>query len=370
MTRSPRVAWIPTANDPRIGSARLRCFHPLRSLRNAGWSAEVYRPGGAYDAVVFQKAYSEDLLGLASDLKEGGVRVVFDLCDNHFYNPNNHPVLAERAARLSRMIDLADLVTASTPEIAQLVPDKEVHVVDDALDRFDSPVSRVTAAARRGSSRRTTRFVWFGNAGGDNPPFGLGHVRKLLPLLESLSDEIPLSLTIISNSPEEFARTLPAPRFALRYRNWMLRSFAHTFVRHDVCVLPVELNPFTRCKTANRVAQSLLLGVPVIADPVPSFLEFSRFILLNDWESHLKQYALDKTLRRAHADAGRRYVRATHTPQRVAYQWQRVFAHVLAESDPSDSFPLGQSSEASQVLKQAHPAPIVEQQTPHQGEGE
>ncbi|MEJ7708822.1 MAG: hypothetical protein WKF84_02960 [Pyrinomonadaceae bacterium] len=53
------------------------------------------------------------------------MKTVFDLCDNHFYNPQNLPTLDERAIRLQRMIDLVDSVSVSTPELAKLIQGKQ-----------------------------------------------------------------------------------------------------------------------------------------------------------------------------------------------------------------------------------------------------
>ena len=54
--------------------------------------------------------------------------------------------------------------------------------------------------------------------------------------------------------------------FATRYLEWRLDTFAQIFRRQDVCIIPVALNPFTACKTNNRLVLSLLMGLPGIAD--------------------------------------------------------------------------------------------------------
>ena len=92
--------------------------------------------------------------------------------------------------------------------------------------------------------------------------------------------------------------------------------------------MPIEPNPFTLCKTANRVALSLQLGVPVVADPIPSFEEFAPFVQLGSWPESLERYATDPQLRAAHVREGRRYIAKTYTPERVVSQWSTLFEHV------------------------------------------
>ena len=85
---------------------------------------------------------------------------VFDLCDNHFYNPMQRADYHDRAERLRRMIDDVDAVTASTPELAALV-DRPCDIIDDALDAVHTPWwergdggAASAAPARRGTAMR------------------------------------------------------------------------------------------------------------------------------------------------------------------------------------------------------------------------
>lgn len=326
-----RIGWIPFSSDLRIASARLRCALPARYLADAGWDSKLVdrRDPYGYDVVVFQKAYDEDSLALASRLSAGGTRLVFDLCDNHFYNPGASPVLEERAERLRRMLDLADAVTVSTEQLRELVPERDPTVVDDALDELEAPSRPRMALAARLRPRRELRLVWFGNAGMETPSFGLPHLRGVIPVLEELRLATPLLLTVISNSKAAYRNVLRDAGFPHRYREWNVRRFPRDFCSNDICIVPIGRNPFTVCKTANRVALSLRLGVPVIADPIPSLDELAPYILLGSWCENLSRYASDRTLRASHAREGRRYVDATYTPERVVAQWSAVFERVV-----------------------------------------
>ena len=52
---------------------------------------------------VYEASYNE-----AQKLQAQGVRVVLDLCDNHFYNPGDAPELTRAGVELRRMLRLAD----------------------------------------------------------------------------------------------------------------------------------------------------------------------------------------------------------------------------------------------------------------------
>jgi hypothetical protein len=327
-----RIGWIPTSQDSRIASARLRCALPSLYLRKAGWRSEVFEESraGSYDVVVFQKVYDKDRLALAERLRQRGTATIFDLCDNHFYNPDDLPQLAERADRLRRMLDLVSAVSVSTEALAELVADRSPTVIDDALDPITpSPLGRARSWARyRLGMGRRIRLVWFGNAGTESPPFGLAHLPRINSTLEELAARRPLSLTVISNSRSAYERAVASASFPTRYVEWNAGTFRRAFPDHDICVLPIEPNPFTLCKTANRVALSLQLGVPVVTDPIPSFEDFAPFVQLGHWPESLERYADDAELRATHVREGRRYIASTYTPERVVAQWSALFERV------------------------------------------
>jgi hypothetical protein len=286
------------------------------------------------DVVVFQKKYGLEELELAECLRDRGTVTVFDLCDDHFYNPDNLPELAERALRVRRMIDLVDGVSVSTEPLLQLVTGKETAVIDDAIDEL---AVRRTAVWRpkptRGEAKDDElRLVWYGEAGLESPSFGLRHVCKVVPVLNDLARRRRLHLTVISNSRETYEQVLGDACFPTKYHKWQEAAFPGLFTNHDVCLIPIEENPFTFAKTANRVILALRLGVPVVADRIPSYEEFAPFVLFDDWAESIERYAADPALRRRHVRAGRAYVDAKYTRERVVYQWSSFFEHLLGRS--------------------------------------
>ena len=333
---SARIGWRPFSYDNQVASARLRSFLPCRHLAAAGCRASIVAPDGrgAYDCIVFQKAYSERDLDLARRCVTRGVKVVLDLCDNHLYNPSGDPALAQRADRLRRMIDLADAITVSSPVLATFLPRRSLAVIDDAVEvPALCPASRRWQQARRtrrGARRRPVRLVWFGHSGSESPAFGLIHLRNLLPELEHLHRSLPLRLTAITNSRLSFDRHLSGSAIPTRYVRWRHASFGYHLARHDVCIIPIESNPFTICKTNNRAVLSLLLGVPVVADMIPSYEELGEWILFDHWSSNIPTYAHDIDLVRQHVANGRSYVQQTYTPRHLVEQWSGALCAVLS----------------------------------------
>jgi glycosyltransferase involved in cell wall biosynthesis len=327
------IAWKPCGNLD-TASSRLRAFLPCHYLQKHGWSCEIFNPKNvdSYDLVIFQKAYEEEDLQLANRLKQCKKKVIFDLCDNHFAYSKSDPSHSNRIARLSAIINIADTVSVSTVELSKLIEHHSVKVIDDAIDippiKFKDQSIYKLKEVLSGKSR-TLKIVWFGNSGLEDPPFGLIDLVNVIPFLETLTQDYSISLSIISNSKDLADHYVGKPTFPVFYYRWKYESFASIFSLHDICILPINLNPFTICKTNNRVVLSLMLGVPVIADKIPSYSEFENFVMFSDWKNNLMRYALDSELRKQHILQGQKYIKKKYTQEHSVKQWSSLFESVL-----------------------------------------
>jgi len=290
--------------------------------------------------VVFLKAYNENDIRLAEDLKARGKLVVFDLCDNHFLMNET------RVARLRRMFQLADHWVTSTPALAEVIREnlggmehKPIHVIEDAVEEtLITPALNVSgkvkahwqmAALSRFLGRQghegATHLVWFGNHQGSHRDSGLVHVQKLRPLLETLAARHPLTLTIISNSRDSFEKHFAGWEIPLFYMDWSPHNFFQAMKRHDIAVIPIELNEFTKVKTNNRIALSLYLGLGVVADSIGSYEEFAACTFLDDWENGLRQYIAQPRLIESHVRQGRKIISEKYSLPVIASHWRRLF---------------------------------------------
>lgn len=331
---SPRVGFKPFAYDDSVPSVRLRTLLPVAELRRGGIDAGLVDPArlDTYDCVVFQKAYDDASVAQAERLADRNVPMVLDLCDNHLFDGGD-PELAARAARIRRMIEIVDLVSVSTPALADLVTAAPTCVVDDALETpHERTVTRLGVNLRRSvrrGTRRRVRLVWFGHHGTEHPPSGMVHLGHIVPELTELNRSVPVQLTVISNSRRRFDEWIAPAPFPTRFVEWKARTFARRFRAHDVCVIPIEANPVTIYKTNNRVRTSLVLGVPVVTSEIPSYREFAPWMLFDDWARNIEVYARDRDLVARHLAGAREHIRRTYTPDHLRDQWMGVLRRVL-----------------------------------------
>ena len=341
LMNKPKIAWK-THGGIKSASFRYRAFLPCKYLQQEGWSCEIFKDKNIedYEIVVFQKLYDEKNFKLAKILKARGVKTIFDLCDNHFYYQlDNLSALAQRQERLQKMLDVVDAVSVSTPELKKLIDSKANKVsliIDDAVEipqtnlLYKSYLKLKNILSKLSNDSRSLNLVWYGNAGTENPPYGMIDLARILPCLEKVHREIPLNLTIISNSESVFKQYFSSARLPVKYYNWKLVTFPYIFSHNDVCLIPVNLNSHTRYKTNNRLVLSLLLNVAVIADKIPSYEEFDKYALFSNWETNLRKYALNSALRQQQVKQGRKYILSKYNRNRVIGQWSSLFQTMRA----------------------------------------
>lgn len=323
----PKVGWVPFTNNIQTASSRMRSYLPCEYLKSKGFACEIYQAEhkNQYDIVVFQKIYSESAVALAMNLKSQNVKIIFDLCDNHFYVPNKTVQTKQKSERLKQMLALADVVSVSNLEIAKLISDKTTWLIDDVIEIPRLNLIKKWWHQKWIGQKNTLKIVWYGSSGHKEPASGLIDLPLALPFLETLHKQHQIELTVISNNRDKFNQYVSTTNFPTKYVAWKEKTFPYIFKQQDICIIPINLNPFTICKTSNRLVTSLMLGVPVVADEIPSYAEFNEYCYLNDWSHGLFEYANSAVLRQQDVRRAREYIGNRYSIEVVTQQWKSLF---------------------------------------------
>ena len=341
MSEPYKIGWKPQNYEPRVASARIRCMNTLKQLGRQHFPAELYNEKNEsdYRIVVFSKAYTNKEIVIAERLKDRGIKIVFDLCDNHFL------LEEERTARLKRMFELADHWVVSSEALGEVVTNimgsvKPLTVIEDAVEetlsgnkadivgwaRAHIDLYKLDKIISTGQGYGATHLVWFGNhKAGYKDSAGLAHVNKIRPILEKVNQSDPLTLTVISNSREVFDQVFTDWQLPTFYLEWSAHTFYKAMKRHKIAVIPIDVNDFTKVKTNNRIALSLFLGLGVVADSIESYQVFSDCSFLDDWESGLRSYLEQPELLDGHAQCARRLIQENFSIEIIADKWKKLF---------------------------------------------
>ena len=327
------LAFKARVQDPAIASYRYRVLTPIEVLGARGHAAELYDEArfDAYSAVLFSKAYRAEDQALARRLKAAGKRVLLDLCDDHFYNPQDLPKYRQLRQDLLAMIALSDQVICSTPVLAGAVQAEASLAQAPAVapDVYEQAAVRVSSAS---PSDQSARLLWFGRHGSPNAPAGMEDLLRIREALVRAQALRPLELVVCSDSRERFDELFPDFPVPVRFVAWTPQSFAAELAAADAVLIPLSDNRFVAAKTHNRLSLALSSGAPVIADPLDSYLPFAAFCWLGEWDGGLETVLLRPDEARARAAGARAYLEANWSAAAVAPLWEAALG--LAPSRP------------------------------------
>ena len=282
----------------------MRCLQVVDQIKQRGVDIGLYQHEEIPQILVLSKRYDDDSLAKAISLKsEYGTTLILDICDNHFFYQKPTANAINRYKRLKIAISKVDLTVASSTYLSEVIKketqSKNVVVISDLVDfphdpslseRLKSPVAWCQLKIlqhflNRCSKMKAVHLVWFGSHGGGYADCGMASLNKVRKHLENWNCDQPISLTIISNSWTKYKQITRGWHIPTFYLPWNKTFFSVALSSHELSIIPIQLNPFTMAKTANRITTSLVHGLTVVADEIPSYAEFASDIRLGKWAS-------------------------------------------------------------------------------------
>ena len=320
-----KVGWKGAVNDRRVASFRYRVEAPIEALKARGHAVELFAPANEdqYQVVVFSKCYSADDRRAAERIASRGGRVVFDICDNHFYNPFELPRYQRARDEILQMMSIANQVTCTTEALASIIAEETAGKVRPVV--IGDATERVRARRRKAPAvGAPLNLLWFGSHGSPNAPCGMTDLLLIRDELESLASRIPARLIVCSNNAAKFDEHIAPMRLPTAYVEWSEEAHAQVLGQADAVLIPVTRNPFTDCKSHNRLTSAIRSGLPAIATGIQSYLEFEPFCSLDDWSRGLAALVDDYDGETARAMASRPYIEKVWSMAALTPRWEEA----------------------------------------------
>lgn len=216
-----------------MGSSRIRGHWIIKNWEKAGpdiGTIELFKQGGKYDCVIYQKAY---FVEHAKNFK--GIKIL-DLCD---------PDWLHWGYRLKEMLVEVDAVTTSTVEIAKFVSnmtDKPIAVIFDRIDLELLP-------ERVSHTKPIEKVLWYGYS--DNFPM----VDAAAPAVKKFN----LEFIVLSNNVYLASSSLDLKHTNLPWSEHYLSDIQ----KGDVVINPRLTKGKWKYKSENKTTLAWALGIPV-----------------------------------------------------------------------------------------------------------
>jgi hypothetical protein len=245
---------------PQMASYRYRARIPANSLGASINNLEA-------DILIFAKPMPEEI-SFARDRKNWGAKIIVDFCDDHF-EWNSYQEMAA----------LADIVTCSTPVLAEKIP-RPCYVIPDT---YEFPEKEPHC---NGSN-----LLWFGHS---------VNYKTICNLDVGLT-------RIVCNRPG----CIP----------WSIPTMHEEFARADIVLMPKTAD----YKSPNRTLEAIRQGCFVVAEPHPALMEFPIWIGDDikegiEWASQNLQTA-NEMIREAQD-----FIKRKYSPAIQAAAWRTVLA--------------------------------------------
>jgi glycosyltransferase involved in cell wall biosynthesis len=281
------------------------------------------------DVIVFQRPLRQDLVELIPTLQAQGTAVVVEVDDDFHGLPPGHPARTEvspaRNPRrnklwLRRACELADLVTVSTPALAEVYGSHGRAVV----------LENCVPAAYLDIDVERTGFGWTGSTHthiddlrvvGDAAAAMIdrGHHLRIVGTGVGVAEQL-----VLGARPFTTTGWVPIERYPWEYAGL------------GVAMCPLQDNRFNRAKSWLKMAEAAALGVPVIGSPTDEYRRLAEMgvgVLAESWDDWcvqlLRLLGPSPACRVEMAAAGRAWA-AEWTYERRAWRWIEAWAQALA----------------------------------------
>ena len=268
------IDYLDNEGATSIGaSTRLRVIAPVRYLASLGVDVEIISiPFNAYNnpritipkdsVVVVSKIMTEVGVEVVEQISRSGLRVIFDICDNHFLGTTQFSHLYRRLRPWVRdyVCNTEEMGLALQREFT-----REGSIIFDPVE------------LERGSAKAASPpydMLWYG------VPSGLPHLIKWLrdSSLGSVTKDIG-TITILTMLNAEVTKFVESGisdslQGRLRLLPWSLPRMQSSLCSSNLVLVPMEYTPFSSTKSANRVAEAIWAGRIVISSNLPSYREF------------------------------------------------------------------------------------------------
>jgi hypothetical protein len=270
---------------------------------------------------------AEKWLTLAHALKTRGVRIITDVCDNHFEDAQDeklHIFGDVRKIYLQEIISRSDAVVASTPAMAELITQYTGETAYVIGDPVEGP--RNEAAFTCPGKDGYLKLLWFGH------PTNLATLNVLISGLVDLSRTVPVDMHIVTNPDgsniEDIFRQLSqqyGPAFQTQISRWSLQQTWHALQDCHLVLIPGAQTGVQRVKSPNRLLESLWAGRMAVTDAIPSYQEFSDYCWTRGNIIHGIEWALANPGEViSHIQSGQKYIELHYTAEAVSRSWDKV----------------------------------------------
>ncbi len=270
------------------------------------------------DVVIFSKSFHTENSEITKIALESGIKVIFDICDNHFDSPH----LGEHYIDMANM---ANEITAATPAMAAVIKEKTSRTATVITDPYETLYSPPLFQPESDK----LKLCWFG--GHTN----VDSLRTSIPELATLAREIPTHLEIVCSPNVGIEQACvkinnSQDALVLSFSPWSIAARQEALKTCDIVIIPSLENETKLVKSPNRMVDSLWAGRYVVAHPLPSYQAFQKWgCVQNDLGPGILEAIEKKGQIEACISEAQDYIRIHHSPTVIGTRWSQLIDAIV-----------------------------------------
>lgn len=297
---------------------------------------------GKFDLVIADRPWGEDELKTFRGFVHASpdARLVIDFDDNYrnipWWNQMRSKYQPGQPFRVAGdlSLKLAELTTVSTPALAEafVKATHDVMAVENAIDPKDWEGLAV-APERKGDDK--FRILYGGAAG------HYGDLDEVRPGLEAFlrNPPVPVRLVCIGTVPawvHDLGREFPGRVVTLPWVRFADYPQTIAWGGFDLAIAPLANEPFNLCKSAIKVYEAAMQGIPMVCSKVGPYAGVPDGCAIrldnrpDDWQEALRTMATDKGFGKSVAERCREWVLEEHTPAARMDRWAEVVERAMS----------------------------------------
>lgn len=276
-----------------LASCRMRCYDLITYFEKHGFNAELYKPFKKYKVAFFMKTRSDKCVARAEKLKEQGTYLIMDpYCE--FIDDESLTDSWER----NNVLKLTALMDVVNP-CGQVQYDKflkyhkNMNIIGDNVNDvfFD------TQKKHEKKDKVTLIYCGYGKKCRDT--------LIIAGVIKQLQEKYGCRMLFLTNEKPDITE------FTNEYLKYDQRFITELFCEGDIMIAPRSMDGIEQLSHSNtKIAYPMSLGLPVVASPVPSYLDSPAVICgtPEEWYRALEKLITDENYRSELGVEGRRFM--------------------------------------------------------------
>jgi len=309
-----KIGWI-CAGSINSGGSRMSVFNNHHYFLSIGIDSKIihapttycieYNPSNdeinniikeRFDIVFIQKVSIGGIKNFIKILQNNGVKVVFGIGD--FFG--------------HEMVGLCDYTVAASEYLKNLYPKQFSEKIKVIMDGYETPEN----LKKEHVDSDILNVIYYGTQNIDND-------------FEKNINSIPwINFKKLGNPPWTNIK-------------WELNTVYNNILNFDVCLIYAKMTDFNKSKSLNRPLNCMVMGVPVISSPIPSYdsiieNEINSFIVRSNLFEDFKKYLIylkDFNKRKEIGYRARQSVIKKKSKINQSKEYLELFSNILKENE-------------------------------------